>query len=463
MLATELPKRGLPWIPTFGQVAAVISLLGLGSLCFIAGAATMHSGGTAAKPLSEALTEAKIWFDDSPLSHHGERQPPGLSICNEALAFDGFTLVTTNEGAQCRLYDRAGTVVRGWTMPRGVPGLNDKGPINWEQCHLYPNGDLLAICCPSGDSPYGFGVVKVDKNSKLLWHHSGHFHHDLEVGDNGRIFLFETITLAKRPPELESLPEESKDERVVVLSPEGEEVQSFSLLGSFLGTPYLEILLSVNGVDNEPGMHIAGMPHAPFAGMPFPQTLPQSAGNSNPAMPALTPRMTDILHANSLRVLRVPVASKFPLFKAGQLLISLNTPSLLVVVDLDRQAIVWAAKGSWRHQHDAQFLYNGHILLFDNMGSPLGSRVLEYDPTTYAIPWSSGGTRETTFRASFRGRCQRLPNGNTRITDPQNRIFEVTPSKEVVWQLGLPSGEENTIRSITGSTVYSRDELSFLK
>jgi hypothetical protein len=461
MSADKPPKNRPPWVPTFGQVAAVISLLGLGSLCFIAGAATMHSGGSAAKPLSEGLEGAKTWFGVSQVPHPGERQPPGLSICKEGLAFDGFTLVTTTEGAEVHLYDRAGKVVHRWTMPTDLPGLKGKGLTNWEQCHLYPNGDLLALCCPAGDIPYGFGVVKLDKDSKLLWHHKGNFHHDLEVGEDGRIFLFELTTVARRPPALESLPEDFKDERIVVLSPEGEEERSFSLLGAFIGTPYLETLLSVNVMDNDPGMHAPLMPHPP--GMAFPPGFPPQGDDPKLTAPAKPKPTTDIFHANSVRILRKAMASKFPQFKAGQLLLSLHTPSLLALLDLDTQAVVWAARGPWQRQHDAQFLDNGRILLFDNSGSPSGSRVLEYDPASYAISWSFGGTRETTFRSVFRGRCQRLPNGNTRITEPQQRIFEVTAGKEIVWQFGFANGDEDSARNITGSTVYRRDELPFLK
>ena len=88
------------------------------------------------------------------------------------------------------------------------------------------------------------------------------------------------------------------------------------------------------------------------------------------------------------------------------------------------------AQGLWRQQHAADFLDNGRLLLYDNLGVARASRVLEYDPTTHAVPWSfmcENLNRE-------RGMAERLPNGNTLVVDGQRlRILEVTPDKEVVW------------------------------
>jgi hypothetical protein len=107
----------------------------------------------------------------------------------------------------------------------------------------------------------------------------------------------------------------------------------------------------------------------------------------------------------------------------------------------------------------------GNILIFDNGGwagyggpnptSPTGfmnalrdySRVLEFDPTTLKVVWQYtpmeagfimpvDGNR---FYSPFISSAQRLPNGNTLITEGSGgRIFEVTSEHEIVWEYISP-------------------------
>jgi len=174
----------------------------------------------------------------------------------------------------------------------------------------------------------------------------------------------------------------------------------------------------------------------------------------------------DLFHANSVKILSQARASRFPLFRAGQVLISLRSLHTIVVLDVRRRSVVWAARGMWRLQHDAEFLDNGHLLLFDNYGSTKGCRVIEYDPVSQAIPWVYSHADSSPFHAFFRGMKQRLPNGNTLIVDPEaGRLLEVTANKDVAWEcFCVPTSETGERRPrITGARRYAADELSFLK
>ena len=102
----------------------------------------------------------------------------------------------------------------------------------------------------------------------------------------------------------------------------------------------------------------------------------------------------------------------------------------------------------------------GNILIFDNggwagygapnPGSPKGfqnalrdySRVLEIDPLTLKIVWQY---MEFSRRLNYRfysghiSSAQRLPNGNTMITEGANgRLIEVTPEHQLVWEYISP-------------------------
>jgi hypothetical protein len=146
------------------------------------------------------------------------------------------------------------------------------------------------------------------------------------------------------------------------------------------------------------------------------------------------------------------------MFKGGQLLISLRHLDTIAVLDPDSAKVVWAARGPWQAQHDPTFLDNGHLLLFDNSGSPRGSRVLEYDPYTQAFPWSYPGENGTPFLSRIRGMSQRMPNGNTLIVNSDaGEVFEVTLAKEVVWSCSCGRVELNRARR------YTADQLRFLK
>ena len=110
-------------------------------------------------------------------------------------------------------------------------------------------------------------------------------------------------------------------------------------------------------------------------------------------------------------------------------------------------------------QHNAHFIPKalpgaGNLMLFDN-GGPSGygspssiapngtgiyaratSRVLEIDPVALKLVWSY--TAPTFFATNISG-AQRLPNGNTLITEgPDGRVFEVTREGTIVWEYVFP-------------------------
>src|SRR3546814_50497 len=105
-------------------------------------------------------------------------------------------------------------------------------------------------------------------------------------------------------------------------------------------------------------------------------------------------------------------------------------------------------RGSWLGQHDPDILPNGNMLLFDNFGHYGAgglSRVIEFNPVTSEIVWSYAGDEEHFFESRIRSNQERLPNGNTLITESDGgRLIEVTPDHEIVWEFVNPvRGGEN--------------------
>ena len=153
-------------------------------------------------------------------------------------------------------------------------------------------------------------------------------------------------------------------------------------------------------------------------------------------------------------------------FAPDNIIISSRQSSVVAVIDRNG-TVVWqigpdfsrteelAAIRQIIGQHHAHFIPvglpgAGNVLIFDNGGSsgygspspiaPDGigiyarasSRILEINPVTLELVWSY---RATNFFSTNISSAQRLPNGNTLITEgAPGRIFEVTSEGEIVWE-----------------------------
>jgi hypothetical protein len=419
---------------------ASVSILGLVCLVFLAGAAAMFFHVPPADFFEKAFAGARAWYERGrPDQSSGQfvtgKAKEGVRVDKPEATSDGFTLFTTTRGSRAKLIDMRGRVVHHWELafrkafphaPHVAKPLPED-QIHWFRCHLFPGGDLLAVYQADGDTPYGYGLVKVDKDSRLLWSYAGNVHHDVDVGEDGTIYTLGQKLAVEPPRGLDALAGPLITESVIVLSPEGRLRAEVPLLEAFRDSPFSPFLLAALDV------------------------FPDRSVRSAPAVKG------DVLHVNSVRVLGRQLAAKFPLFRPGQVLISLRALNTLAVLDIPTRRIVWAARGVWQAQHDAEFLENGHLLLYDNSGSAHGTRIIEYDPVSGALPWVYSNENAAPFKATSRGMQQRLPNGNTLIVNPDYwSILEVTPGKQLVWECTCDG-------VLTGARRYRAGELMFLK
>ena len=326
--------------------------------------------------------------DDIITVHDRERSWTGLNLYNSGHAPEAF------------LADMEGNVIHRWSYRFAdvwPEAPVDEVPRNmrdwWRRVFLLENGELLAIF-------EGAGVIKLDRDSNLLWAWKIGAHHDLEVLPDGR-----TVVLARRVGILPSVhpTEPTLEDVVLVLDESGQVLQQVSLLKSF---------------ERE--------------GFSFQATLSED-------------HFADIFHTNTIEVLDGRIADRVPEFAAGNVLVSMRLLDRIAVVDLDQERVVWTKTGSFKKQHDPKILANGNLLLFDNNGRGEQSAVQEYDPATMELVWEYRGTAENPFYSEWCGTAQRLPNGNTLITESDyGRAFEVTPDGEIVWEFFNPhrAGEQ---------------------
>ena len=427
-----------------------LAILGLAALSYLLGAAAMFFELPTSGLLAKAFIGARAWNERRQAAARisGHELPPVArgAIDKPGKTFDGFTLCTyasmSTSSTQAFLLNMRREVVHKWAIsfseiwphPPHVEGPVDDALVCFFGCHLYPNGDLLVVLHGLQQSTNGYGLVKLDKDSHVLWSYAAKVHHDVDVAEDGTIYAIQHEMVDDMPKGLEAIPTPCMVDSLAVLSPDGKLLKKpIPILEALRDSPYSALLAAL-----ERPAKTSAPP-----GLPVSRLVDDA-------------RQRDALHTNFVQVLTRQLAPKFPRFKPGQVLISMRHLDAIAVMDPQRGSVVWAARGPWRGQHDVQFLDNGHLLLFDNLGSPRGSRVLEYDPQTQAFPWSYSGENRGPFFSEQRGMSQRLPNGNTLIVNSQGgEILEVTAAKEVVWTCSFDA-------FIHVGRRYSPDQLPFL-
>jgi hypothetical protein len=438
--------------PRQGRLLRWVSLVGLASLVYLLGAAVMFFDLPSSSFLRRAFVGGVAWYEARPGPPPPERPPLRNvgQLDRPDKTCDGFTLCMYGRGSQAVLVDMRGEVVHRWHVPFSqvwpdpphVRGPIDDASVYFNDGHAYPNGDLVVVIegpMDARNASNGFGLAKLDRDGHVLWKYAEKCHHDVDVGEDGIIYAIVNETVWTVPKGLERIQVPFLVDVIHVISPEGKALRRIPVLEAIQDSPYAALL----GVYEGPATIGEAPPHGQAARM---SPLQDDERNR------------DVLHTNAVRVLNPALAPKFPMFKAGQLLISPRSLDAIVVLDPDSGKAVWAARGPWRAQHDPSFLDNGHLLLFDNLGSNRGSRVLEYDLQTQAFPWSYPGASGKPFFSRIRGMSQRLPNGNTLVVNSVGgEVLEVTAAQEVVWSCSSSGVEFKRARR------YTPDELPFLK
>jgi hypothetical protein len=443
--ATETASKGTN-SPLRRLILRFFFLFGLISLSYILGASAIYFELPSSTFLRQAFGGALAWYETKQAPQSTDQRLTLGQIDKPDKTCDGFTLCMYGGDCRAILINMNGKVVHEWHVPFSeiwsnpphLRGRIDNASVYFNDGHLYPNGDLLVVVegpISTSNSSNGFGLVKLDKDSHVLWKYAERCHHDLDVGEDGTIYAIVNEVVEKVPQELDYIPTPCMVDVLDVISPEGNQLKRIKILEAIQESSYAPLL---------------GVFERPRPGTP-------SSPGSLPAFRQDELRR-DVLHTNSIKVLRSSQAAKFPQFRAGQLLISPRNLDAITVIDPDSAKVVWASRGPWRSQHDPTFLDNGHILLFDNLGSPRGSRVLEFDPQSLAFPWSYPNAASRPFLSQIRGMCQRLPNGNTLIVNSVGcEVFEVTPESDIVWSCSSGQVTLNRARR------YTPDQLHFLK
>jgi hypothetical protein len=313
----------------------------------------------------------------------------GVVVYDVAQAADGINLYVSGHGPDAVLLDMDGRVLHRWRLPfeEAFGVVSDlPGTTYWRRAHLMADGSLLAIFQAGG-------MVKIDRDSDLVWAVDEGFYNDLEVSGDDEILVIGKA--ARIVPEIN--PDEPVlEDSIVTLAPDGTVRRRLSLLRAFLDSPFRELL--------EPIKHSG-----------------------------------DIFHSNTVEWLDGRYADLSDLFRRGNLLVSLREVDIVAIIDPLGGVVEWAARGPWDAQHQPTLLDDGTLLIFDNQGNDGFSRVLEFDPVSAETKWQYPPMGSQLLASPEAGSCQRLIGGTTLITESERgRAIEVTREGTVVWEFLSP-------------------------
>jgi hypothetical protein len=278
----------------------------------------------------------------------------------------GANLYSSGHSPEAFLIDMRGDELHRWILPfeQAFPG-QAPGPESgfFRQVKLLAEGELLILF-------QGNGLVRIDRDSKILWSRSVPAFNDFQIEADGGLLWLEKRPLY-RP---DGQPREALlEDFLVQMAPEGRIVGETSLLEAFQQSPWGALLVTMAD-------------HG------------------------------DALHSNSVSRLQISETGDGPLAGAD-FLVSLREVDVIGALDEETGAVVWASRGPWQRQHRPLLLPSGTILLFDNQGlSPQRSRVIEIEPDSGRIIWSYGEQPGEALFSPEGGAVSRLENGNFLIT-----------------------------------------------
>lgn len=334
----------------------------------------------------------------------------GKVTINQEGAFQGVTIYPVTGAPKVALISMTGEIVNIWN-------------VDADRARLLPNGNLLVVHGSKWGryrkpwSELRAKVAEYDWSGKMVWDYDARdlAHHDVRRLQNGNtIFLIRAYV----PPKWkETVTDPFR--RALKLRADGvlEVDQQGNIVWEWNAYEHLD-LNSCGKLDC-----------TTFLGRKYTKE-----------------RLADWTHMNTVDVL--PPNKWFEQgdtrFRPGNVIITARNLSTIYIIDRETKKIVWKYSGDYKGglgaPHEAHMIEKGlpgagNILIFDNgpTSHPGQTFALEVNPTSKEAVWIYDNGRN--FLSPTRGSLQRLPNGNTLLSEDEgSRVFEVTPDKRIVWE-----------------------------
>lgn len=170
----------------------------------------------------------------------------------------------------------------------------------------------------------------------------------------------------------------------------------------------------------------------------------------------------EIFHLNKVIELPTEIADAFPMFNAGDLLISLRDYNMIMVTDPRGEQAKWWKVGPWLRQHDPEFNSSGMITLFNNNvrpndfdGKEKRSNIIEINPKTGKSRIVYGNKDGQDLWSRIRGKVDLTDGDRMLITEFEGgRVIEVDSSGEIVWEY-INRYDKKMVAEVTEARVYN--------
>ena len=379
--------------------------------------AVKHSvEGAFALVLEEAptLTKSRPSHFLQPARYKGS----GVTVNDPANSEDEVILLSGffDNNNELRLIRRDGSVIKRWPV-RYSELFPDTGHMTNPPATDW-NIDLHgALILPDGSVVFNFeygGLVKLDRCGNVVWKLSERTHHSVEIAEDGGFWVASSKIYAENDPSpFPMFQPPFTEDTIIKVSEEGKILKEISV-PKILFENGLEAVLTSNRFDE--------------------MLIPKIPG--------------EIVHLNKVAELPKNIADSFPMFEAGDLLLSLCYLHMVLVVDPDTNEIKWWQVGPWLRQHDPEFKSDGTILVFNNniyfemgtQGAHIASdqqfsNIMEVDPVSGLTKIIYGDQTGQSMSSDIRGKQEITPNNGLLITEFQGgRVFETNAEGRIVWE-----------------------------
>lgn len=335
-----------------------------------------------------------------PVDEEGEKNS-GVAVHEASRVFAGLNLLTPRDTASAYLLDMSGAVKQSWS----VAGRT----TSWLHVELAVGSDLLVI-------EKDRNLLRIDWDSEVRWIRRGRFHHDVAEATTGEIYA---TSRRERIVRIGDVEVPILDDLIEELTADGRLLRRLSLFDLFGDRLSDERAAGLRKWADENGIETA------------------MAERTGDEIVIADSSPGDVFHLNSIEILDREIAG---VGRPGDLLISLRNINTIAIIDVDAEKVMWTwGAGELEWQHHPTLLKTGNILVFDNGVRRKFTRVLEVEPCQKTIVWEYRGDPPEAFFSLSRGASQRLPNGNTLITESDNgRVFEIDADGQIVWDYYLP-------------------------
>jgi len=306
-----------------------------------------------------------------------------------------------------------------------------------------------ALALPDGSVVFNFeygGLVKLDRCGQVAWTLPAMTHHSVERAEGGGFWvpgrrLYSDGGVPSPFPPFEP---PFFEDTLVKVSDDGRVLAELSV-PALLYDNGLEAVVTASGHDFEAGMSWD----------------------------------REIVHLNKIEELTSDLAGDFPLFEAGDLMLSLRGLNMVLVVDPDDGKVKWWRTGPWLRQHDPEFRAGGRIVLFNNnnyrtafdydpeagAGSPpRGSNIMELAPqdTARDLPTDTpeviyGARADEPMISVIRGKVELTRRNGLLVTEfDGGRVFETDAEGRLTWEY-INRYDAERIAEMTEARAYPAD------